>query len=36
VSVRYDRVPMIAPATAGEASFGHVERMLAPTNDPRG
>jgi hypothetical protein len=35
MSVRYDLRPTIAPATAGQMSFGRVERMLAATSDPR-
>jgi hypothetical protein len=35
MSVRYDLLPKCAPASAGHASFGIVERMLAATNDPR-
>jgi hypothetical protein len=35
MSVRYDHRPKIAPAAAGQMSFGGVARALAPTNDPR-
>ncbi len=35
MSVRYDLRPQFAPATAGQMSFGRVERALAPTNAPR-
>lgn len=35
MSVRYDLLPTIAPATAGRMSFGSVGRVLASTNDPR-
>jgi hypothetical protein len=36
MSVRHDLRPKIAPAPAGQLSFGRVERMLATANDPRG
>ena len=35
MSVRYDLLPRMAPASAGHTSFGIVERMLATANAPR-